>query len=111
MKTERGTLFQIGLAGLILLSAMPAQAQFTNASQCLSQPIGTKAIGLSSAEQKWTDIVKTQKGAMWSNLYIAADVNKRCAKTKANKTICAVEARPCRPSTVPKIQTGIPIIQ
>jgi hypothetical protein len=74
-------------------------------------PIGTKAIGLSSAEQKWTDIVKTQKGAMWSNLNIAADVKKRCAKNKANKTVCAVAARPCRPSTALKIQTGIPIIQ
>jgi hypothetical protein len=94
-----------------MLAAMPAQAQFMNASQCLSDAFRAKGMGLSVAKEKWVDKVKSQKGALWSNINIATDYSERCAKNKAKKTICAVQARPCRPDTTVKKQSGIPIIQ
>ena len=85
------------IAVLLNLAAVPAQAEFTNASQCLSQTFSARGFGLSQAHQKWAARVKAAKGGLWSDIHLAADYTKECGTAPNGATGCRVEARPCRP--------------
>ena len=61
------------IAVLLSLAPVPAQAEFTNASQCLSQTFSARGLGLSQAHQKWAARVKAAKGSLWSDIRRAAD--------------------------------------
>ena len=97
MRKTRSRGFLPIMVTLLTMAPMPAQAEFTNAAQCLSQTFSARGLGLSQAHQKWAARVMAAKGSLWSNIHLAADYTKECGTAPNGATGCIVEARPCRP--------------